>query len=108
MYTKEGTIKDRREMLRVKVKSLAEEARMIRREELRSNGVLRDELHIHRVGIVRAESRTAGLAYGFVRGRKLEQMEPKSFTQPNWKRIKELCKKYGAFDTVVPEPKQEK
>jgi len=95
MYTKEGTILDRREMLRVKIKSLAEEARIIRREERRSNGPLRDELHIHRVIAVRSEARVAQLAYGFIRGRAYERLEPKANTPPDWKRVRALCKKYG-------------
>jgi hypothetical protein len=104
MYTREGTIKDRREMLRVKVKSLAAEARIIRQEELRSSGMLRDELRNHRVIQLRFEARSAHLAYGFIKGRSLVQMENKASTKPNWKRIKEICKKYGPFDFVVPEP----
>lgn len=76
MYAKDRTtIVDRREMLRVKLKSLAEEARIIRREERRTNGVLRAELHMHRIGIVRYESRATHLAYGFIRGLAREQME---------------------------------
>ena len=49
MYKQDALI-DRREMLRVNVKSLAEEARMVRREEARTHEQLRDELHLHRVG----------------------------------------------------------
>ena len=77
MYAKDrNTIVDRREMLRVKLKSLAEEARIIRREEQRTHGALRAELHQHRIGVVRNESRATHLAYGFIRGLTREQMEP--------------------------------
>lgn len=77
MYAKDHvTIVDRREMLRVKLKSLAEEARIIRREEQRTHTVLREELHRHRVDVVRHESRATHLAYGFIRGMTREQMEP--------------------------------
>lgn len=77
MYAKDrATIIDRREMLRVKLKSLAEEARIIRREELRAHGEIREELYRHRIDTVRAEARATHLAYGFIRGLTLEQMEP--------------------------------
>ena len=49
MYAKDKeTIIDRREMLRIKVKSLTAEARIIRVEERKTFGALRNELHIHR------------------------------------------------------------
>src|SRR3954470_1447653 len=82
MYTKEGTIQDRREMLRIKVKSLAAGARKIRARGRKSHGMLRDEMRNHRVLDVRRESRSAGLALGFVKGRTLEEMENVSFTPP--------------------------
>ncbi len=58
MYAKNGELLDRREMLKVKVKSLAEEARIIRREERRVLGLLRDELSWHRRQDVRSAART--------------------------------------------------
>lgn len=96
MYDKEGkTIVDRREMLRVKLKSLAEEAKIIRKEERRTHGRLRDELHLHRVGIVRHEARHSHIAYGFIRGRTIEQMEPTSKTPFSKEHVERLVKKYG-------------
>lgn len=96
---------DRREMLRVKVKSLAEEARIIRREEHRNWGTLRDELHLHRVGVVRREARAAHLAYGFIRGRSYSQMEGKlkdPRNGPDWEKVRRLCKTYGPKDFSEP------
>lgn len=59
---------DRRVMLKIKLKSLADEARCIRREEqLRQGGWLRLELRQHRLGL-RTEARATVLAYTFVRG----------------------------------------
>lgn len=61
-----------RAKFRVKIKSLAEEARIIRLEEKRCVGVSRDSdrgcLTDHRKRIVRNERRAALLAYAFVRG----------------------------------------
>lgn len=62
MYDKNTVLIDRREMLRVKAKSLAEEAHLIRREERRTRGLLRDELRWHRTGVVRFEARATHLA----------------------------------------------
>jgi hypothetical protein len=103
MYSKEQTtIIDRREMLRVKVKSLGDEARIIRKEELRTHGQMRFELWHHRVSVVRSEARHAHLALGFIRGRSLEQMEPKSDIPPQWDKIHAMCKKYGPKGMPMP------
>lgn len=96
MQDRDGTIIDRREMLRVKAKSLAEEARIIRREERRARGALRDELHLHRVGPVRAEARATYIAYGLIRGRTMRQMENRDEIPREAKeRVEAMIKKYG-------------
>lgn len=143
MYDKTFShIIDRRELLRVKLKNLAQEAALIRREEnkilwVKSAGnalwaavgageadprVLRGlrramtrkvgdyglylELHNHRVMVVRQAARLANLAYGAIRGRTLEQMEPggKSPLLNSEKlEIQRLFKKYGANGAPIPE-----
>lgn len=95
MYSKDNAIVDRREMLRVKLASLVAEARIIRRQEQRTFGVLRNELAVHRRGTVRAAARETGLALGFIKGRKWEDMEPQYHTTPNWKAVETMVKKYG-------------
>ena len=101
MYAKDRqTVIDRREMLRVKLKSLAEEARIIRREESRTRGQLREELRDHRIKVVRYEARATHLAYGFIRGLTIEQMEPKSTMpwhkyEPLRSKVEAMIKKYG-------------
>jgi hypothetical protein len=94
---------DRREMLRVKIKSLAEEARIIRREEYRTHGELRNELHNHRVLVVRPAARNAHVAYGLIRGRPWERIEPGAKSQPDWKKVKAMCQTYGPVGFVEPE-----
>lgn len=58
--------------LRVKIKSLAEEAKIIRVEERRANQAgdyyLQSSLREHRVGIVRDVSRQTLIAYQYLRG----------------------------------------
>jgi hypothetical protein len=99
MYDRDrNTIIDRREMLRVKVKSLAAEARIIRREEQRSHGQLRQELHEHRAQYLRGIARSTHIAYGLIKGRTIEQMEPTRTSEPDWDAIDKMLKKYGPKD----------
>lgn len=101
MYSKQGAVIDRREMLRVKVKSLADEARIIRFEERRSRGQLQEELRRHRVWNVRDEARATHLAYGLIRGRSAEQIERPKVNPPEtfWKKVRAMVEKYGPVDT---------
>jgi hypothetical protein len=95
MQDKEGKIIDRREMLRVKVKSLAEESRIIRKEEGRTKGQIQYELHRHRVIDVRIAARHAHLAYGLIKGRSIDRMENGAKSPPKWIEVRRLLKKYG-------------
>lgn len=96
-------MRDQRVYLKVKIKSLAEEARIIRREEQRPRRDMdtcgysptRTGLWEHRVTVVRNASRNALLAYGFIRGRKYSQIEPSAKTKPDWEEVKRLVSKYG-------------
>lgn len=102
-----GKIVDRREMLRVKVKSLAEEAKIIRREERKTQGDLRNELHEHRVTVVRRAARDAHIAYGLIRGLTIDQMEPTRKSEPDWEAIKKMVFKYGSdsmYEELFPNP----
>lgn len=69
-----------RAKFRVKIRSLAEEARIIRHEEKRMgvgdvNNSLRGMLREHRIGIVRNEQRATLLAYAYLRGKKRSDLE---------------------------------
>jgi len=83
--------------LKIKIKSLAAEAQIIRKEERKWPGTTaeRHGLHSHRVLDVRREARSALLAYGYLRGRKYLQLEPKCSEAPNWRRIGKLVERYG-------------
>lgn len=90
--------------LKIKIMSLAAEARIIRTEEKRWPGTApganlgspRAGLHEHRITVVRPEARVALLAYGFLRGRRYRQIEAKALEAPNWGRVVALVNKYGA------------
>jgi hypothetical protein len=87
---------DRRRFLKIKLKSLAEESKIIRKEEGRTrNKELRDALHNHRVIDVRSEARHTLIAYGFMRGRTFAAVEPTSKRHVDWKKVEWMVKKYG-------------
>lgn len=80
----------------MKVKSLAEEARIIRREEtLARTSWEIARLREHRTGIVRRAVREALLAYGFIRGIAYGKMEAKAGEPPDWKNIRSMVMRYG-------------
>lgn len=80
--------------LKVKIKSLASESRIIRQEEYKSKGELRDQLHIHRVREVRNESRATHLAYDFLRSRR-PSCNFKTEAGDTYKKILAMINKYG-------------
>lgn len=89
--------------LKVKIKSLAAEAVIIRREERRfkkRNHPVRLDLAAHRRFAVRPEARDALLAYGFLRGRAYKQIEAKAHKPPNWQNVSRLAAKYGTPDAM--------
>lgn len=111
-------VKTRITMLKVKIKSLAEEARIIRLEEHRACGRRvapgevkgrddwkRTELYFHRVKDVRAEQRHSLLAYAFLRGRSYASCEGvrtrQWWEEPNLERVAELVRKFGPVNPSV-------
>lgn len=82
----------------MKIKSLAEEARIIRKEERKA---LPDypkylSLYTHRTQDVRKEQRSSLLAYGFIRGKAYGPMEkPAKDNPPDISRISSLVTKFG-------------
>lgn len=78
--------------LRVNIKSLAAEARIIRREETRCGIQYQFALREHRRGRVREEARYAQLALAFLRGRKYSQVESKTSKFLSQERLhKKIC-----------------
>lgn len=100
--------------LKIKLKALAEEARIIRREEQRlrcsptlgediaaANTAERRSLYLHRVIAVREAARLTHLAYGFLRGRSYTAIEGHStYRAANWAEVLRMVRKYGARDTT--------
>lgn len=96
--------------LKVKIKSLAAEAKIIRLEEKRVLGYKKSDttlylsLRSHRTNEVRREQRAAMLAYGFIRGRTYRQVEKcgkvsgiRHQNHPDWNRVRQLAEKFGGL-----------
>lgn len=89
-------MRDRRIPLKVKIKSLAEEAKIIRKEEEKTKDrSLRSVLHFHRVSDVRKEARHSQLAYAFIRERSYKDVERTTKNEPSWARIWKIAEKFG-------------
>lgn len=85
--------------LKVKIKSLVAESKIIRGEEKKSSNDLRGFLYMHRVGTVRRESRSSHLAYGYMRGKTLSQLEGKAIRyRVIDHRAHQIVKKFGTKD----------
>ena len=94
--------------LKVKLKSLMEEARIIRKEERKAlEGARQSDdrkpeyyrlysgLREHRVGIVRQVARESHILYGFMRGRSYRQVERDPKSSPNWSNIEKMALRFG-------------
>ena len=83
--------------LKVKVKHLAEEARIIRKEEQKNYGDTRDWLYLHRVNDVRPECRATHIAYAFAKGTPLKKVErfPETIPTGVWARVTAMVSKYS-------------
>ena len=92
----EDNMKDQRLYLKVKIKSLADEAKIIRTEEKKTDDPEKYwGLILHRTGTVRREARHTLLAYGFLRGKKYHQIENKCDYPPSWEKVEKMVQKYG-------------
>lgn len=97
--------------LKIKIKSLAAEAAIIKLEERRWKARPRQKgeaphplyfgLREHRIGVVRRESRAALLAYGFLRGRAYATIEPAGSTPPDWKKVSEIAARFAREKSVM-------
>ena len=91
--------------LKVKIKSLAAEARIIRLEEMRAhkrgNHALCEGLYQHRRGVVRTEARATQIAYAYLRGHAYAKVEPHTSKPIDWTKVKSMIERYGGnkFDS---------
>lgn len=87
--------------LKIKLKSLAAEARIIRQDETKAyksgDYDTGNSLHNHRVQGVRWEARATLLAYQYLRGVPYIVCERNARTEPNWDKVWRMAKKYGVL-----------
>lgn len=87
--------------LKIKIKALAAESKIIRHEELKIKSGPVEERHRiayfaeHRKLVVRKAARETHLAYGYLRGREYHQIEKSCKIEPSWALIAKMVCKYG-------------
>jgi hypothetical protein len=106
--------------LKVKAKSLAAEARIIRREERKRSAFVRYaqrtnhsnpakargeqvRLHLHRVGVVRSAARETHIARGFISGKPYSQIEKPTRNPLSQWQVSQVCKtinRYGPQTSI--------
>lgn len=105
--------------LRVKAKSLAAEARIIKAEEAKAKRIARKleaagkaaerqrqtflSLQTHRKQDVRSEARSTHIARAFLSGLNYTQVEERRWDFPNWDRVESIVKKYTGGSNVAME-----
>lgn len=110
--------------LKIKLKTLAAEARIIRLEECKAldsgrKGLRADrnyephyrtfwDLRDHRTGIVRPVARTNNLAYGFLLGRSYAEMEPETRTGADFEEVLKIVKRFGGPEDLRRWPEWQK
>lgn len=98
-----GTDIDKLKALKVKIKSLAEESKIIKKEIKKSNIPTKDYLQLHRKFVVRPETRSALLAYRFLKGHSYLSTEIASLSEPDSERVARLVNKYGSqINNITP------
>lgn len=119
-----------RTYLKIKIKSLAAEAKIIKQEErkwfkligskevadtyadaqkglcrlkpiYKKDHPLRMGLRQHRIDVVRPECRHSNIAYGFMRGRAYKQIENKCYEQPNWERVARIVNTFSGAKYIA-------
>ena len=101
--------------LRVKIKALASEARIIRHETERVKGFKKNtddvifkahwerktsSLNHHRKFVVGNEARVSLLAYAFLRGVPYKSAEPHCKQEPDWDRVWDIARRFGGLFRV--------
>ena len=93
--------------LKIKLKALGAESRIIRHEELKRRGknwaMKGTQFYFHRVGQLRKTIRENHLAYGFLKGRTYRQLEQHPKTSPNWNNVLKHIERFSVSSSVQRE-----
>lgn len=87
--------------LRIKVKSLVDESRTIRKEANKTSGMAKWRLNHHRTSVVRVHTRHNLLAYGLLMGVPYCAMEKKCHIKPNLSTVAKHAKKFGGVSSAI-------
>jgi hypothetical protein len=87
--------------LKIKVRSIADEAKSIRQEAKKTSGEVKWGLNHHRTTVVRDHARHNLLAYGILRGVPYRAMEQKCHERPKFSRVETIAKRFGATEEQV-------
>lgn len=95
--------------LKIKVVSLMDEARTIRREEDKLHGMEKWNLQHHRKTVVRNAARRSLMAYQICRGRDWEPSASRDGLKrrSDFSEVKRMVKKYGSAEAIETLPKVE-
>jgi hypothetical protein len=87
--------------LKIKIQSLVDESRNIRREANKTNGMSKWKLNHHRTAVVRPHARHNLLAYGCLRGIPYSVIEKKCHYAPNFNTVIKHAKKFGGAEESI-------
>jgi len=87
--------------LKIKVRSLADESRSIRREANKTSGMAKWRLNHHRTTVVREHTRYNLLAYGILRGIPYRVMERRCHEAPDFSKVATIAKRFGASEEMI-------
>lgn len=89
---------DNRRYLKIKVKHLAAEAAIIRKEENKVHGMDKWRLQHHRKTVLRDAARQTQIAYAIVRGKTLNQTLGSDYSEKYYDRkpVVNMVRKYGS------------
>lgn len=87
--------------LKIKVKSLVDESRSIRKEANKVSGMAKWRLNHHRTTTVREHTRYNLLAYGILRGVPYQVMERKCQVKPSFSKVATIAKRFGASEEAI-------
>jgi hypothetical protein len=87
--------------LKIKVRSIADEARSIRQEARKESGMVKWGLNHHRTTVVMVHARHNLLAYGVLRGIPYRRMEEKCREAPDFSLVESITKRFGASEETI-------
>jgi hypothetical protein len=99
--TRRKTMTKNRIHLKIKVQSLVDESKNIRKEANKTSGMAKWDLNHHRTSVVRPHTRKNLLAYGCLRGTPYHAMERKCDVMPNFSEVEKIARRFGGTEEDI-------